>query len=103
MRGLKMSSRSVYFGLTCEKCAQKVKNGEPFLGTTLFVDVLRKAVRHFRTANADLEIRLVWHRRCMDRILENTPVDTSTPAFEEKWRDLVNHAANKVRSGEAFL
>lgn len=78
MRGLIMSHRSVYWQLTCERCGKKVKQGEPFLGTTLFVDTDR-IVRHFELGAVEFEVRLIWHRRCMDIILQNAPVDPDSP------------------------
>lgn len=100
MRGLVMTPRSVYHGQSCPHCGRRIQMGRAFVGTTLYVDPSNAAwVKTQRTphvgigiyvggtqshvetrADRELEIRVAYHRKCLEKVLAKSPLDPEESA-----------------------
>lgn len=89
MRLSRMSTRSVYWGLPCRHCSKKVSVGRVFFGLTLFVSKegdVSSVNRYERVSDTPLSlalrlpVRVVYHRSCIEGILEGGPLDPEVEA-----------------------
>lgn len=105
MRGLRIGKRSVYRGLKCLHCHRKVTDGRAVLASTYYVCAgypssvhtqsqghwLKRQIFHGHSVYAassgyddhlydEIQVRVVYHRRCIEKILFGAPVD---PEVEE--------------------
>lgn len=93
-----MSKRSRYFGIECLHCSKPVKNGLVALCSTYYAytdsagNPMVTTARPIRYRGGERRvpeaIRIVYHRRCLERILSDAPLDPKEEAglFEE-YRD----------------
>lgn len=107
MRGLKIGKRSVYRGLKCMHCHRKVTEGRAVLASTFYVCAGYPNAVHTQSQSHwlkrqiygqspvynpqtmaqmddhlydEIEVRVVYHRCCIEKILLGAPVD---PEVEE--------------------
>lgn len=95
MRGLKMTSRSVYHGQYCLYCHHKVKVGRAMVASTYYVCPMYPTMIGTQSQRAwliraaaalpgghwddprfkEMQVRVVYHRACLERVLATAPVD----------------------------
>jgi hypothetical protein len=91
-----MSRRSVYRGAYCLYCHKPIKEGRAALASTYYVinDIRRPMVHtqsrlryltNWQDTIKELELRVVYHRACIERILSHAPLEpeVDTMHFED--------------------
>lgn len=81
-----MNRRSVYRGATCLYCHRKIRDGRAAIASTYYIR--NDSKRPFVTTQsrgkflagyddnlAELELRIVYHRSCIEKVLANTPLE----------------------------
>lgn len=101
LRGLTMTTKSVFYPARCQRCAKQIRVNDPFLGTTIYVDAERRTVRHQSNpwVEYELELQLCWHRRCMDTVLLHTPRDPFSKVEQDRFVEYRNELIESISAG----
>lgn len=104
-----MSHRSVYRGESCMHCGQRIAVGRAFFGSTYYVDPkypdwVRAYRVNKRDADRQVEIRIAYHRTCIERVLTNAPVDREQAieqleTYRERLLEQYGAAPDNTRAG----
>lgn len=97
-----MGRRSVYHGLACFHCGDRIKDGRAAIVSTYYVHPrhdeenkgwvsaysrLRFLAKH-GVEMTELEVRIAYHRRCVERILAKAPLEPEEEAKRfDSYRD----------------
>lgn len=107
MRGIVMNDRSRYAGANCMHCHQRIAKGRAAVASTYYVSPAQPyyisaysrkhatakligltAIWNNDPVDKELELRIVYHRACIEKILRNAPEDPIPAASRfQRYRD----------------